>query len=575
MGRAIPLLHTDNSALAGTLTGVEVDGDTAADKTAWWTDAVVYQVYIRSFADGSGDGIGDIAGLRAKIPYLAGLGVNALWINPWYPSPQADAGYDVADFRDIEPAYGTLEEADLLLAEAHAAGLKVILDIVPNHTSSAYRWFVDALAGDEAARARYIFRPGKGANGELPPNDWQSIFGGPAWTRTTNADGTPGEWYLHLFAPAQPDLEWNNPEVRAEFEDILRFWFDRGVDGFRIDVAHGLAKADGLPDGGENDAAAPHNAPHPAWDNDAVHDIYRDWRRVADAYDPPRVFVAEAWVRNNERLALYLRPDELHTAFQFDFLRAPFNAPYMKEVVDDARAAALATGGTSTWVLSNHDVTRHVTRYARSQPDHMVESTWDRVRWADEEPDLALGTERARATAQFILALPGTVYLYQGEELGLPEVEDVPDEARQDPVWVQGTNGDPGRDGCRIPLPWAADGANSGFSPAGTTAAPWLPQPADWSSYAMSLQDNDPTSVLNLYRAVLATRREVFGRDDDFAWVDSPDTVAAFRRGSVEVWLNTGSEPVELPTGGVLLSSTPDQAPGVLAPNSTVWLRRS
>ncbi|MDO7868372.1 glycoside hydrolase family 13 protein [Nocardioides jiangxiensis] len=555
-----------------TLTGPD---DVAPEHGPWWADAVVYQVYIRSFADGDGDGIGDIAGLRSKIPYLAELGVDAIWINPWYPSPQADAGYDVADYRDIEPAYGTLVEADLLIAEAHAAGLRVILDIVPNHTSDQHAWFRAALAGDEAARARYIFRPGRGEAGELPPNNWESIFGGPAWRRTTDADGAPGDWYLHFFAPEQPDLNWENPEVRAEFEDILRFWFDRGVDGFRIDVAHALVKEEGLPDAGDHDPSAPHAYEHPGFDREGVHDIYRDWRRIADSYDPPRVFVAEAWVQSNERLARYLRPDELHTAFQFDFLRAPFDAGYMKEVVDDARAASALAGGTSTWVLSNHDVVRHVTRYARSQPDSMVESSWDRLRWADEKADLDLGVRRARAAALFILGLPGTVYVYQGEELGLPEVEDVPAEARQDPTFRQSDNGDVGRDGCRIPIPWGGDGAAAGFSPAGTTATPWLPQPEGWSAYSATDQEADPASVLHLYRRALRLRRAHLAGVTGFAWVHTSDDVAAFRHGDVEVWLNTGSIPVTLPAGEVLLASSPGAADGSLAPDSAAWLRRS
>jgi alpha-glucosidase len=567
------LLHPD-SAPADTAARAQNSADPAAEGP-WWADAVVYQVYIRSFADGNGDGIGDIAGLRARIPYLANLGVDAIWINPWYPSPQADAGYDVADYRDIEPDYGTLAEADQLLDEAHAAGIKVILDIVPNHTSDHHRWFQAALAGDEAARDRYLFRPGKGESGELPPNNWTSIFGGPAWTRTTNDDGTPGDWYLHLFAPEQPDLNWENPEVVAEFEEILRFWFDRGVDGFRIDVAHGLAKPEGLPDAGEITGLSQQENPHPAWDNEGVHEIYRGWRRIADTYDPERVFVAEAWVPSNERLARYLRPDELHTAFQFDFLCAPFRAAYMKSVVDDAQATVAAAGGTTTWVLSNHDVVRHATRYARSQPDHHVDSVWDRLRWSEEEPDLALGVRRARAAAMFILGLPGTVYVYQGEELGLPEVEDVPDEARQDPVFRIRPNGDIGRDGCRIPLPWGGEGDHAGFSPVGATGQPWLPQPAGWSAYGAAGQESEQGSVLNLYRRALRLRRAHFVGAGGFAWVHTSDHVVAFRHGDVEVWLNTGPDPVELPLGEVLLVSDPGGEPGVLAPDCAAWLRRS
>jgi alpha-glucosidase len=538
----------------------------------WWRTAVVYQAYIRSFADGDGDGIGDIAGLRARIPYLAQLGIDALWINPWYPSPQADAGYDVADYRDIEPAYGTLAEADELIAEAHVAGIRVVLDIVPNHTSSEHAWFRAALAGDPEARARYLFRPGRGAEGELPPNDWQSNFGGPAWTRTTNADGTPGDWYLHLFAPEQPDLDWTNRAVRAEFEDVLRFWFDRGVDGFRIDVAHGLAKAAGLPDAGDRTPGVQHNDPHPAYDQDEVHEIYRGWRKVADCYDPPRVFVAESWVRSNERLALYVRPDELHTAFQFDFLRSPFDAYFLRKVIDDARAQAEAVGSPSTWVLSNHDVVRQVTRYARSQPSHLVESEWDRLRWPSEAPDLALGLDRARAAVLVELALPGTVYLYQGEELGLPEAEDIPADRREDPIWVQGGHTDPGRDGCRVPLPWVSDAPTYGFSPADAASEPWLPQPDAWTGYAADAQDAEPSSTLNLYRAALRLRRQLLTTTDPFEWVDSPPDTLAFRRGRFECWLNTGDQPVSLPAGHVALRSTPGADPWKLPANSAVWM---
>ena len=541
----------------------------------WWADAAVYQVYIRSFADGDGDGVGDLAGLRARVPYLAELGVDAIWINPWYPSPQADGGYDVADFRDIEPAYGTLAEADLLIAEAHAAGLRVILDIVPNHTSDQHAWFQAALAGDAAARARYLFRPGKGEHGELPPTNWKSVFGGPAWTRLSNPDGTPGEWYLHLFAPAQPDLDWENAEVRAEFEEILRFWFDRGVDGFRVDVAHGLVKDQSFADADGPMGLLRNDHTHPAWDNDGVHEIYRGWRRVADSYDPPRIFVAEAWVSGNERLARYLRPDELHTAFQFDFLGVPFSAAAMAPVVDSARDAVAVAGGTTTWVLSNHDVVRHVTRYARSQPEHYIDSAWDRRRWADEKADLDLGVRRARAATLFVLALPGTVYLYQGEELGLPEVEEIPDEARRDPVFQMSTDGDVGRDGCRIPLPWGGDGAASGFSPAGAHAAPWLPQPAGWERFSVTAQEDDPASVLSLYRAALRLRRTYLRGATDFAWVHRSDDVVAFRVGPVEVWTNTGGSPVPLPAGEVLLASAGGGPDGFLPGAATVWLHRS
>lgn len=546
----------------------------ASEAAAWWKTAVVYQVYIRSFADSDGDGIGDVNGLRHRLTHLRDLGVDALWINPWYASPMADAGYDVADYRAIEPAYGDLDQAQALIREAHAHGLRVILDIVPNHTSSEHAWFTAALAGDEAARARYIFRPGRGPDGADPPNDWESTFGGPAWTRVPGPDGKPGDYYLHLFAPGQPDLDWGNPEVRDEFDDILRFWFDHDVDGFRIDVAHGLAKHPGLPDAGPRDADDP-TRPHPAWDQDAVHEIYRRWRRIADSYTPPRVFVAEAWVPDNERLALYLRPDELHTAFQFDFLRSPFRADLIRDVVDNSLETAGKVGAVSTWVLSNHDVPRHLTRYARSQPDHLVEAHWDRARWPTEEADLVLGERRARAIALVSLALPGTAYIYQGEELGLPEVEDIVPEARQDPIWRQSGFSDPGRDGSRVPLPWEPTGPTYGFSPPDATAAPWLPQPPSWSRHAASEQAADPASTLNLYRAALRLRRDRLGGDDAITWLPTPDGVLAFRRGGVECWLNTGAADIALPTGEVLVASGPVRDGGALPPDTAAWIEVS
>ena len=533
----------------------------------WWRTAVVYQVYIRSFADGNGDGLGDIAGLRARLPYLRDLGIDAIWINPWYPSPQIDAGYDVSDYRSIEPAYGTTAEAELLIGEAHDLGIRVVLDIVPNHTSWSHEWFRAALEGDADARARYLFRPGRGADGELPPNDWDSIFGGPAWTRSTSPDGTPGDWYLHLFAPAQPDLDWSNPEVVAEFEDVLRFWFDKGVDGFRIDVAHGLAKHPELPDAGPRTGRKDRDG-HPGWDQDGVHEIYRGWRRVADEY-ADRVFVAEAWVESNERLARYLRPDELHTAFQFDFLQAPFVASVMRKTIDDARDAAAAVGAPSTWVLSNHDVVRHATRYARSQPEHAVSSIWEQARWHEGAPDLALGLRRARAAAMVTLGLPGTAYVYQGEELGLPEVEDLPAEVRQDPAIAQSGGEQIGRDGCRVPLPWSGTAAPYGFSPAGAPE-PWLPQPGDWAVHTAAAQEADPDSTLLLYRSAMELRTKwLVGQD--FAWVPSPEGTLAFARGDVQVWLNTSTSPVALP-GQLLLGSDPAAEPGTLPGDAAAWV---
>jgi alpha-glucosidase len=538
-----------------------------SEDSDWWRTAVVYQVYIRSFLDTDGDGIGDVEGLRRGLQHVVDLGADAVWVNPWYPSPQVDAGYDVADYRDIEPTYGALADAERFIEEAHALGLRVLLDIVPNHTSDQHVWFQAALAGDEAARARYLFRPGKGDDGSEPPNDWNSTFGGPGWTRVAD-----GAWYLHLFAPEQPDLDWSNPEVREEFEDVLRFWFDRGADGFRIDVAHGLAKQDGLPDAGDRDAEMIDLEPHPAWDQEEVHEIYRGWRKVADSYDPPRVFVAEAWVHSNERLSGYLRPDELHTAFQFDFLMAPFRPDHLHRVIDDARRTTHEVGAPITWVLSNHDVTRHLTRYARSQPDHTVGNAWERLRWAEEDADLGLGLRRARAAMLLVLALPGSVYLYQGEELGLPEVEDIPAEARQDPWFEQSGREDLGRDGCRVPLPWSGAEPPYGFSPPGA-APPWLPQPEGWGGLTAEAQDADESSTLHLYRRALRLRREHWAGTDDIEWLEAPDGVLAFRRGDAQCWVNAGEEAVPMPPGEVLLDSDPGPRDS-LRPASAVWIRR-
>jgi alpha-glucosidase len=540
----------------------------------WWHTALIYQVYIRSFRDASGDGVGDVAGIRERLPYLRDLGVDALWITPWYPSPMADAGYDVADYRDIEPSFGTLAEAEALIADAHALDLRVILDIVPNHTSDAHVWFQQALAAAPGSpeRARYIFRPGKGVEGALPPNDWQSVFGGPAWTRTTKADGTPGDWYLHLFAPEQPDLDWEHPEVRAEFESILRFWFDLGVDGFRIDVAHGLIKHPALPDLGDEDdriLAPSDRLDHPHWDRNGVHEIYRSWRAVADSYDPPRVFVAEAWVRDSERLARYLRPHELHTAFNFDFLRSPWLPAELRRVIDESIAGAATVDAPPTWVLSNHDVVRHVSRYARPQA-HDGRHTLGEIQAAGE-PDLALGARRARAAILLMLALPGSAYVYQGEELGLAEVEDLPVDALQDPTWLRSGHTERGRDGCRVPLPWAGSTPPFGFSGEGASA-PWLPQPTLWAGNTAADQAGDPASMLELYRGAIGLRRERLVRGEQLAWLDLGPEVLAFTRGDVTCVVNFGADPVELPSGDVLLRSDGGLDARPLPTDAAAWL---
>lgn len=524
--------------------------------------------------------MGDIGGLRTRLPYLSRLGVDALWINPWYPSPLRDGGYDVVDYRAIDPVFGTLAEAEALIGEAHAHGLRVLLDLVPNHVSDHHPWFRQALAagGTEsqaAARRRFIFRDGRGPDGAEPPNDWRSNFGGPAWTRVRDADGRPGQWYLHLFAPEQPDLDWTNPEVRADFAQTMHFWFERGIDGFRIDVAHGLAKARGLPDVGGLlwPPPAGTRVEHPHWDRDDVHEIYRSWRALADEYEDPRVFVAEAWVHDPERLARYVRRDELHTAFNFDFLLSPWLAEPMRRSIEATLRAHAAVGAAPTWVLSNHDTIREVSRYARPQDVRPLRKLGD---LRGLPADLAVGLTRARAAALLMLALPGGAYVYQGEELGLPEVEDLPDEALQDPSWELSGHTERGRDGCRVPIPWSSAGPPFGFSPPGTSAPPWLPQPASWRELAVETQLGDERSTLELYRAALALRRQhpALG-DGALRWLDAPAGALSLARdpGFACIVNLSAPDPVALPRGAeVLISSGPLSGHDRVPAGTAVWV---
>jgi alpha-glucosidase len=537
---------------------------------------VIYQVYIRSFADGNGDGVGDIAGLRSRLGYLSDLGVDAVWITPWYPSPMADAGYDVADYRAVEPIFGTLADAEDLIADAHRAGLRVLLDIVPNHTSDRHRWFVEALASPPgaAARRRYIFRDGRGPGGDEPPNDWASQFGGPAWTRVPDPSGRPGQWYLHLFAPGQPDLDWTNPDVHAEFLATLRFWFDRGVDGFRIDVAHGLAKDMALPDVGASvwPPVGPDAVVHPFWDRDEVHEVYREWRRLADSYPQPRIFVGEAWVAPPTRLANYVRADELHTAFNFDFLLTPWDATNLRASIQSTLANHDAVGAPPTWVLSNHDVAREVSRYARPQGVRELRHLDDLL---GLPVDLELGCRRARAAALLMLALPGSAYIYQGEELGLAEVEDLPDEAMADPTFFQSGRRSRGRDGARVPIPWSGDEPPFGFSPPGATAPPWLPQPAAWRDRSVEAESADAGSVLALYRAALHLRRRLPALGDGpLRWQDAPAGSLAFAREPGFVCIvNVSADPLPVPAGPPLaLASGPLTDDGSIPADTAVWL---
>lgn len=528
------------------------------NETRWWRSAAIYQVYPRSFADSNGDGIGDLAGIRERLGYLHDLGINAIWFSPWYPSPMADAGYDVADYRDIDPSFGTLAEAELLIAEAHELGIRLIIDIVPNHCSNAHAWFQQALASPPGspARDRFWFRAGRG---ELPPNDWRADFGGPAWTQVPD-----GDWYLHLFSPEQPDFQWDNPEVRAEFADILRFWFDRGIDGIRIDSATMCVKDPTLP---ELDGTGP----HPYVDRDEIHDIYRSWREIADSYDVPRALIGEVWLGDPARFARYLRPDEMHAAFNFDFLGSPWTAKALRACIDETLATHAPVGAPSTWVLSNHDVTRHVTRYGRAETgfDHGLRQTRHQ---AHTNP--TMGVRRARAAGLLSLALPGAVYVYQGEELGLPEVEDLPDEVRQDPKFRRTNGADPGRDGCRVPLPWSGTQAPFGFSPAGAVEL-WLPQPADWGALTVEVQLDDPGSMLHLYRSALAIRSAEPGLGDGpMTWLDSPEGVLAFTRPrGFTCMVNLSDAPVDLPWYDQLLLASTALVNGQLPVDGAAWLR--
>jgi alpha-glucosidase len=541
----------------------------------WWRDAVIYEIYIRSFADGDGDGTGDLAGVRSRLGYLKDLGVDAIWFTPWYPSPLADGGYDVEDYRAIHPAFGTLADAEALVAEALELGIRTIIDVVPNHVSHRHAWFQAALAAGPGSpeRERFWFHPGLGPNGDEPPNHWVSNFQGETWTRTTDPDGTPGEWYLHLFTSEQPDLNWNHPEVRREHEDVLRFWFDRGVAGVRIDSAALLVKDPLLPEVPEN----PGPGEHPNTDRDEVHDIYRSWRALAEEYEGTRVLVGEVWMPDPERFAHYLRPDEMHTAFNFDFMARAWDAAELRESISSMLAAYEPVGAPSTWVLSNHDVTRPVTRYGRADSSFAFATKRFGV-----PTDLGLGTRRARAAALLVAALPGSLYLYQGDELGLPEVEDLPPTARQDPMHFRSHGVDPGRDGCRVPLPWSGGHPPFGFSPfdGRPSQQPWLPQPADWSALTVENQLADPGSMLSLYRAALGIRRSTAALGDGpFAWLELGPGVLAFHRGDGFASVtNLAPEPLVLPEHeDMLLSSVEldrtDDGRILLPTDSTAWLR--
>ena len=535
----------------------------------WWRHAVIYQIYPRSFADANGDGIGDLPGITSRLDHLAGLGVDAVWLSPFFTSPQKDAGYDVADYCNVDPMVGTLTDFDELLNRAHELSLKVIVDLVPNHTSDQHEWFQDALAAGpgSAERARYLFRDGRGQNGELAPNNWESVFGGPAWDRVIEADGHPGQWYLHLFDSSQPDLDWTNPRVRHDFEDILRFWLDRGVDGFRVDVAHGLAKAEGLPDRSDELSAESAIRVAPYWGQPAVHDIYRQWRRVLAEYDGDRALCAEAWVPTLDEIALWVRPDEMHQAFNFVFMETAWDADALRSVIDESLHAFHAVGAPSTWVLSNHDIVRHATRLAVSDSGIQGHGLGPN---SGVTPDAELGLRRARAATALMLALPGSAYLYQGEELGLPEVIDIPDDQRQDPTWIRTDGERYGRDGCRVPIPWSGKHQSFGFNDG---EASWLPQPPSWAAFARNAQEDNEHSTLKLYQTLLRLRRERDLGAGDLAWEPQDNGVLRFTNGDVTVMVNLSSEPAPLPQGMHILMRTADGG-AVLLADEAAWLTR-
>ena len=576
----------------------------ADDPSLWWKQAVVYQVYPRSFKDTTGSGLGDIAGVAQQIPYLKRLGVDAIWLSPFYPSQLADGGYDVDDYRNVDPKLGTMDDFDHLTKTAHAAGIKIVVDIVPNHSSNQHEWFKAALAAGPGSpeRDRYIFRDGKGPNGDEPPTNWIASFGGSAWTRVPD-----GQWYLHMFTVEQPDWNWKNPDVHEEFKKTLRFWSDHGTDGFRIDVAHGLAKdLDSVPLADMDPAAVQHVLPadgafSPLWDRPEVHDIYREWRQVFNEYNPPRFAVGEAWVKA-ESQHLYASTDELGQVFNFEFAEANWFADeFRTAIADGLRAAEETHGSTTTWVMNNHDVPRSPSRFGLPQvkdaPYHQLAHDWLLRDGETYRENRELGTRRARAAALMELGLPGSAYVYQGEELGLFEVANIPWDRLEDPTPFNTRRNftDKGRDGCRAPMPWkAADcgepaswspdfitGGAFGFGPEqGDSADAHLPQPAWFKDFAADVEADDNGSMLHLYRKLLQLRQTVLTATGDTSadLLDMGDTVVAYSRPATEgrrflSVTNFGDEPIALPDDAVAIAnSVPLTDDGKLDSDASVWL---
>ncbi|MEY3676860.1 MAG: hypothetical protein RL351_87 [Actinomycetota bacterium] len=543
----------------------------------WWRSAVIYQIYPRSFADSNGDGMGDLPGITSRLDSLAALGIDAIWLSPYMRSPQKDAGYDVSDYRDVDPLFGSLADFDSMVARAHELNIRVLVDLVPNHTSDQHAWFQAALKAEPGSpeRAFYHFKDGKGENGELPPNNWVSMFGGPAWTRTTNTDGTPGQWYVHLFDSSQPDLNWENPKVEEAFEDILRFWLDRGVDGFRVDQPHAMGKAPGLPDHPDVERAGAGfiegEASPPMWFQESVHPIFRKWRAILDSYPGDRAMCGEAYVLPLSFMALWVRPDEFNQTFNFRFLDSEWQPQILFNSINESFEAFDGVGAPSTWVLSNHDIIRHASRMGglTGRP-----TASNGIGPNDPQPDRELGLRRARAATLFTLALPGSMYLYQGEELGLPEHTTLEPQYRQDPTYAR-TNGERvGRDGCRVPLPWEAGvGAANGFN---TTGKAWLPQPDIYAEYSRDQQEGVAGSTLELYKHGLKLRTELKLGEGSFDWDPEfvTDASLGFRNGNILVVHNFGHTPIKLPNGEILASSLSGMTAGHdLVADQTVWLK--
>ena len=536
----------------------------------WWRSAIIYQIYPRSFADGNGDGMGDLPGITSRLDSLASLGIDAIWLSPFMRSPQKDAGYDVSDYTDVDPLFGTLADFDAMVTRSHELGLRVLVDLVPNHTSDQHRWFQAALAAPKGSPERefYHFKEGRGENGELPPNNWLSMFGGPAWTRIED-----GSWYCHLFDSSQPDLNWENPAVERAFEEILRFWLDRGVDGFRVDQPHAMGKAEGLPDHPDVERAGAgfiEGEPSPPmWFQESVHPIFRRWRAILDSYPGERAMCGEAYVLPLSFMALWVRNDEFHQTFNFRYLDSEWKPEILFNSINESFKAFDEVGAPSTWVLSNHDIIRHATRMGgvAGRP-----TASDGIGPNDPQPDRELGLRRARGATLFTLGLPGSTYLYQGEELGLPEHTTIAPEFRQDPTFFRTNGKRVGRDGCRVPLPWESGaGAANGFN---STGKAWIPQPELYAEYSRDQQEGVEGSTLEMYKHALRLRKELGLGNGSFDWVPeyTNSTSLGFRNGDVLVIHNFGYEAIEIPSGVVIASSRNGASVG-LEPDQTVWLQ--